>query len=130
LTHALPSPYFLLSFSLLSVAAQAQVVDTLETSLIGHLGIGGYIAPVFRTRYLLDFFWIYKPKKSRWDAIASAYAGWQQMSGENTRQWWQASIIGRYTINSTVSISGRVEYFHDPQLVFIAPITGISGFRT
>ncbi|MFN5168454.1 MAG: outer membrane beta-barrel protein [Cyclobacteriaceae bacterium] len=86
--------------------------------------------PEFRTRYLFDFFWIYKPKNSKWDATASTYVGWQQMNTGATRQWWQANVIGRYTINSTVSISGRVEYFHDPQLVFIAPITGVSGFRT
>lgn len=116
-----------------SLGAQVEFRPNDEMLFNGNTFIGderNNLNPDFRTRYLLDFFWIYKPKKSRWDATATAYAGWQQMSAENTRQWWQANIIGRYTINSTVSISGRVEYFHDPQLVFIAPITGVSGFRT
>lgn len=87
------------------------------------------IRPQFRKRLLLDLFWIFKPSR-KWDFTSSAYTGWQQQASGPTLRWSQFNIIGRYTINSAYSISGRLEYFHDPNQVMVTALTGIGKFQT
>lgn len=70
--------------------------------------------PDFRTRFFSDLFWIFKLNE-KFDATSSAYIGWQQRDNQSTSSWWQANFIGRYTFTDLVSLSARVEYFHDPK---------------
>lgn len=85
--------------------------------------------PNFRMRYFTDFYWIYKSGK-RWSATSCTYVGLQERIGATTGMWWQANFIARYDISSLFSLSGRVEYFHDPEGVVVNPLTAASGFRT
>jgi hypothetical protein len=44
--------------------------------------------------------------------------------------WWQANFIARYNLTEKLSVTGRIEYFSDPESVQIVPITGVSGFSS
>jgi hypothetical protein len=68
--------------------------------------------PDFRLRLFSDVYWVYKPA-GRWDASACVYAGSQQIAAGPARTWWQANAMARYALTSGLSVSGRVEYFHD-----------------
>jgi hypothetical protein len=68
--------------------------------------------PDFRTRLFTDVFWIFRPSK-KWETTACVFAGRQQVVAATARNWWQANVIGRYSVSSKVSISGRLEYFDD-----------------
>lgn len=85
--------------------------------------------PDFRTRYFTDAFWIFKPSED-WDFTSSFYYGWQQVYQESIRQWWQFNVIGRYHFTKEISLSGRVEYFNDPDNVMISSPNGLSTFSS
>lgn len=82
----------------------------------------------FRTRYFTDLFFVYT--KGRWSATTCYYVGIQQRAGMSRALWWQANLTGRYALTSKLSVSGRFEYFHDPEQVQITPITGVAGFSS
>jgi hypothetical protein len=84
--------------------------------------------PEFRTRYFSDVYFLYTKKK--WSATGCFYYGIQQRSSSSSAAWWQANLIGQYSLTKKLSIAGRVEYFNDPEEVQITPITGIAGFNT
>lgn len=84
--------------------------------------------PEFRTRYFSDVYFIYT--KEKWSATGSIYYGVQQRSGASSAAWWQANLIGQYSLSKNLSIVGRVEYFNDPEEVQINPITNVSGFTS
>lgn len=71
----------------------------------------------FRQRYFSDFFLIAKLGE-KMDITSCVYAGIQKRQGLSDGVWWQANVIGRYNFTSTISLSGRVEYFHDPDNIF------------
>lgn len=84
--------------------------------------------PEFRTRYFSDIYFIYI--KEKWSATGCIYYGVQQRSGTSSAAWWQANIIGQYSITKKLAIAGRVEYFNDLEEVQINPITNVSGFNS
>ena len=85
--------------------------------------------PDFRNRYFTDLFWIFKPN-NKWDATSSFYYGIQEMSNERAKQWWQANVIARYHFTAEISLSGRIEYFHDPSSVMITSASGLPSFSS
>ncbi len=85
------------------------------------------VNPDYRTRFFTDLFWIYQPN-AKFDATSCIYFGWQQVSNSSTRKWWHANINGRYNFTDTWSLSGRFEYFSDPELALLSPITSASSF--
>ena len=87
------------------------------------------IHPNYRMRFFTDVFWIYQPTK-RFSATSCIYHGWQNISDGSVRKWWQANIIGRYSVTDNWSLSGRFEYFSDPDLALIAPVTSANSFST
>jgi hypothetical protein len=84
--------------------------------------------PEFRTRYFSDIYFTYT--KGNWSATSCAYVGLQQRDGMTASSWWQANVIGQYSFTKILSLTGRLEYFNDPEEVQITPITGIEGFNT
>jgi hypothetical protein len=84
--------------------------------------------PNYRTRFFSDFYWVYKPN-NKIDASSSFYVGWQKLNNGNTFNWWQVNIIGRYSFNEDWSLSGRLEYFSDPDLVLITPLTNVNLYQ-
>ncbi len=83
--------------------------------------------PTYRTRFFTDVFWIYQPTE-RFSTTSCIYHGWQTISDGSIRKWWQANIIGRYSFTDNWSLSGRLEYFSDPDLALIAPVTSANSF--
>ena len=91
--------------------------------------------PENRTRYFSDVYAVYNPD-GKVTATACLYMGAQKrlnaargMAGE-TAYWFTANLMGRYRFTPAFSLSGRLEYFTDPDEVQISPITGEKGFRT
>lgn len=84
--------------------------------------------PTFRTRYFTDAFFIYS--RARWSATGCVYVGLQERTENGAATWWQANLIGRYQVTEKTSVTGRVEYFADPDRVQINPITGLPGFSS
>lgn len=82
----------------------------------------------FGTRYFTDLFFIYT--KGKWSATGCYYVGLQQRVNMESAFWWQANIIGRYNFTEKLSVTGRLEYFDDPDLVQITPITTTSSFSS
>ena len=84
--------------------------------------------PSFRVRYFTDLYFVYN--KEKWSVTSCVYAGSQKREGLDNGYWWQANLIGRYRVTDQVSVTGRVEYFNDPDQVMIEPITSVSGFSS
>lgn len=84
--------------------------------------------PDFRTRFFTDVYIVYS--RNKWSATGCYYIGAQQRSGLSDGVWWQINIIGQYNLKDNLSITGRVEYFDDPDQIQITPITGTAGFST
>ncbi len=84
--------------------------------------------PDFRTRVFSDLFWIFKPNE-KIDVTSSAYIGWQSIDNQSTSSWWQANFIGRYTFTELISLSARIEYFHDPNGVMQQSINPFNRFQ-
>lgn len=55
----------------------------------------------------------------KWDAAIGAYAGNQKRENGDGLPWWQVNVMGKRILNETISISGRLEYFSDPNEVMI-----------
>jgi Putative beta-barrel porin-2, OmpL-like. bbp2 len=85
--------------------------------------------PQYRARLFTDIFWIYKPS-DRFDATSCIYVGSQKQLDRPDLTWWQVNFIGRYAFNPTVSLSGRIEYFSDPDQAVVTSITPVSSFST
>jgi hypothetical protein len=83
--------------------------------------------PSFGTRYFTDAYFIYT--KGKWAATGCAYIGAQSRQSLRNAYWWQANIIGRYNLTSQLSVTGRFEYFNDPDQVVVKPVAG-SSFST
>ena len=86
-------------------------------------------SPNFRVRYFTDLYWISKISE-KFDATSCVYIGWQERAGASSSTWWQANFIGRYHFSELISLSGRIEYFSDPENVFHKTITGFNGFSS
>jgi hypothetical protein len=86
------------------------------------------INPTFRTRYFTDFYFVYN--KANWSVTSCVYLGSQNRDGLDNGYWWQANLIGRYRVTDALSLTGRVEYFEDPDQVMIQPITSVTGFSS
>jgi hypothetical protein len=89
--------------------------------------------PNYGMRYFTDVYAIYNPT-AKWKFTACAYAGMQQRLDTLTQQkdyttWWQANMIGQYSITNNTSIAGRIEYFEDLRSTVIKPITNNAGFN-
>jgi hypothetical protein len=84
--------------------------------------------PEYRTRFFTDVYWIYQPNE-KFSATSCVYLGGQKMADGITRNWWQANVIGRYSFTDTWSLSGRFEYFSDPDIVLLNPITSANSFH-
>lgn len=82
----------------------------------------------FGTRYFTDVFFIYS--KGKWSATGCYYIGLQKKNNMADAYWWQANIISRYNITEKLSVTGRLEYFDDPDGVQITPITDGSNFSS
>jgi hypothetical protein len=82
----------------------------------------------FSTRYFTDVFFIYS--NGKWSATACYYIGLQQRDNLENAYWWQANIIGRYNLTEKLSVTGRLEYFDDPDRVHITPITSATNFSS
>jgi hypothetical protein len=85
----------------------------------------------FKMRYFTDVYWIYA--KNKWAATSCLYVG-NQVTNENNSSknniWWQANLIGKYAFNSSYSLSGRIEYFKDPNNIHIISTNLIPGFSS
>lgn len=82
----------------------------------------------FDTRYFSDLFFIYT--KGKWSATGCYYMGIQQRNNMEDAFWWQANIIGRYNLTEKLSVTGRLEYFDDPERIQINPITAATNFSS
>jgi len=93
----------------------------------------GIASPQNRARYFTDAYFIYNPD-GKFSATGCAYYGIQQrkdsLGNVSGNAWWQANLIGRLRVDSTSSISARIEYFNDPNSVQITPITAANGFSS
>lgn len=81
--------------------------------------------PDFGMRYFADLYMIYNPD-GKFSMTSCIYGGIQQRFnlGTSTNQpWWQINWIGRYNFNKKTSISGRLEFFNDPQEIMLRSIT-------
>lgn len=85
-------------------------------------------APEDGMRYFTDFFFIYS--KNKLSATGCVYVGLQQRDEVENATWWQANLIGKYALTGKSSLTGRVEYFSDPESVQVSSITGVTGFST
>jgi Putative beta-barrel porin-2, OmpL-like. bbp2 len=83
--------------------------------------------PTYRTRFFTDVFWVYQHGE-KISATSCVYFGWQEVLNGTTRKWWQANIIGRYNLTKDWSLSGRLEYFSDPNMALINPVTSANSF--
>ena len=80
------------------------------------------------TRMFTDLYFIYT--KGKLSATGCVYAGLQEQAESSDGVWWQANLIGRYNITDELSVTGRIEYFNDPDEVQIVPVTGVKGFES
>lgn len=85
--------------------------------------------PDYRKRFFADVFWIFKPN-SKFEATSCVYVGFQQRESAATKNWWQVNFIGRYSFNKKLSLSGRLEHFHDAANIMQSTVTGFSGYKT
>lgn len=90
-------------------------------------------SPQNRMRYFTDVYWIFNPA-GKISITSSAYIGQQKritiQGTETALTWWQMNFISRYRFSEKASLSGRIEYFSDPQSVQIVPVTQAEGFST
>ncbi|MBI3135172.1 MAG: porin [Bacteroidetes bacterium] len=87
--------------------------------------------PFNRVRYFTDIYWLYNAGK-KWSFTSCIYVGRQdQKTNQNVRSshyWWQANFIASYAFTSKFFLSGRLEYFADPDQMIIKVI-GPKGFE-
>jgi hypothetical protein len=87
--------------------------------------------PDYKMRYFTDVYIVFNSNK-HWLLSACAYIGMQEKLGADdiikNREWYQANVAAKYYLNEKHSISGRIEYFNDVNMVMITPVTGVTGF--
>ncbi len=84
------------------------------------------VFPVAPSRRLFaDVYAVYQGKKG-WKATADAYVGHQATMG----YWSQANLQIQAPLVKNWTLSGRVEYFHDPNHIVTLYTSGYPGFRT
>ena len=87
----------------------------------------------FGTRYFTDLYAIYDTGK-KFTFTTCAYIGVQNLKDslgkKSNSVWWHGNFTGAYKLKNDISISGRIEYFSDPNSVQIHPITSAVGFST
>ncbi len=87
--------------------------------------------PDYRMRYFTDAYIVFNSNKC-WLISACAYIGIQKKRGISdvikNQEWYQANIAAKYILNGKHSVSGRVEYFNDLNMIMITPVTGVNGF--
>lgn len=86
-------------------------------------------SPQFRMRYFTDVYWIYNPD-GKFSITSCAYIGNQKQilnSRSINNYWWQANFIGRYKLSADWSVSGRIEYFSDPNNIQIPSLANIKN---
>ena len=90
-------------------------------------------SPTFRNRYFTDIYAIFDNGK-KFSFTTCAYVGLQNLKDslgtKSNALWWQANFTGSYKLKKNVSLSGRIEYFSDPNSVQIHPITSAIGFSS
>ncbi len=77
--------------------------------------------PEDRLRAFSDVYWIHDGD-GKWDFTSCLYAGFQNNLTDrfNSRVfWWQANFIARYHLTEKIALSGRMEYFSDPNSIQI-----------
>ena len=77
--------------------------------------------PEDRLRAFSDVYWIHDGD-GKWDFTSCLYAGFQNnlMDRFNSKVfWWQANFIARYHFTEKIALSGRMEYFSDPNSIQI-----------
>ncbi len=84
--------------------------------------------PDFGMRYFTDFYFIYE--RGNWSTTGCAYLGLQKQRTADNTIWWQVNLIGRYHITKKTSVTGRIEYFDDPEQVHVSPLTNSTGFSS
>ena len=85
--------------------------------------------PEYRTRMFSDMFVIYRPTQ-KVDVTSCVYLGQQQRKDLSSLRWWQANLIARYHFTKRVSLSGRIEYFDDPDEALVTSANPFEGFST
>lgn len=78
-------------------------------------------------RVFNDIYYIYS--KNRIYSTGCVYFGTQNQATK-TAFWWQANLALRYDITPEVSLSGRIEYFSDPNGVQIVSNPGFTTFSS
>ena len=66
--------------------------------------------------------------KGKWSVVALFDVGRQNVS-DTVRIWHTANLKVRYNFTSKLALAGRAEYFSDPHLVIITPISPTKGFE-
>ncbi len=84
--------------------------------------------PLYRNRYFTDLYWIFESGK-KFSSTACAYIGLQQKIGQESI-WWSANYSARYSFTHKFSLSGRVEYFTDPNNTMISSIISSNQFSS
>lgn len=91
------------------------------------------LTPNFRTRYFTDLYAIYDAGK-KFTFTTCAYLGLQNLQDslgvKSNGVWWNGNFTGRYKLKENISLSGRLEYFSDPNSIQIHPITSSIGFSS
>jgi hypothetical protein len=90
------------------------------------------LRPNDRLRAFSDIYWIHD-SGGKWDFTSCVYGGFQNSVTErfNPRVfWWQANFIARYAFSEKTSLSGRMEYFSDPNAIQISPESLSDSFKT
>lgn len=77
--------------------------------------------PWLSARYFNDFWFTYVGQK--WDVSATAYVGLQGVynSAKPDYAWYSVNASAKYKFNTKFSLSGRVEWFSDPNGILTAP---------
>lgn len=88
--------------------------------------------PLFRMRYFTDVYWLHD-FDGRFSLATCVYAGMQEVAvpdqSKENLYWWQMNFAGRYSFKNDLSLTARMEYFSDPDMVQIIPIPDEHGFE-
>ena len=82
---------------------------------------GGFDGQPRKLRILSDFYWVYNPE-GKWSITSCLYVGAEHQHYRPRSSWgfWaQANIIARYSFGPRHSLSGRLEYFFDPDATIV-----------
>lgn len=72
----------------------------------------------FRMRAFHDIY-LKVSDHQKWDAAFGGYLGIQNQAYRSQMPWWQINVMGKRTFSQRASLSGRVEYFSDPNKVMV-----------